>query len=268
MHTKIGLMSSVVAMAVAGAVVATPAAAGDFYNREAAGSVKDAPVVDSGRKFGWSVNGGLMSDYVFRGLSQNDEDPSFYAGADVSYGIFYAGIWSAMVDPDFVGGASAEVDWYGGIKPKLGPAEFDLGFIVYQYPNSDFPASDGVDYVELKAGVSTEWQKLSAGVTYYYSPDYTFATGQTHVFEGTLGYSFRNVWIFEPSIDGTFGHLTSADSNSAQDDYSYWNAGLSLAVEKLTLDFRYWDSDTTVISTSGRDLGDERFVFTVGFELP
>lgn len=270
MTSKLGLISSAAALALAGSIAATPAVAGDWFKREEAGSIKDAPM-DSGRKFEWSVNGGLMTDYVFRGLSQNDEDPSFFIGADITYGIFYAGIWSAMVDENFTGGANAEIDYYAGITPKLGPVTFDLGVIAYHYPSSDAGSSDGVDYVELKLGASTEIDKLSLGVTYYYSPEYTFATGETHVVEGTAGYSLPKVWVFDPTIDGTIGHLTSADRGSGQVDYTYWNAGISLAVENLTFDFRYWDTDVDtglITGTGGDDLGDERFVFTATVSLP
>ncbi len=272
MKTKLGLMSSAIALALAGTVAATPASAGEWFKREPApmASLKDAPV-EEGRKVEWSVNGGLMTDYVFRGFSQNDEDPSFFAGADVSYGIFYVGIWAAMVEPAWVGGASAEVDYYAGITPKLGPVDFDFGVIVYHYPNNDFGGSDGVDYVELKAGASAEFIKgLSTGVTYYYSPDYTFATGETHTVELSAGYTLPKVWVFEPTIDGTFGHLTSSDATSAQIDYSYWNAGLALAVENLTFDFRYWDTDVSNdgLGTTGNNLADERFVFTLTATLP
>ena len=262
---KNSMMAGAAALALGLATV--PASAGDLFGRAPAyGSVKDAPM-EEGRKLEWSVNGGVMSDYVFRGQSQNNEDPSFFAGADITYGIFYAGIWAAMVDPDFVGGASAEVDYYAGITPKLGPATFDFGVIAYHYPNSDAAASDGVDYVELKAGVSGEIiPGLSTGFTYYYSPDYTFALGPSHVFEGTAGYTFQKVWIFEPTIDGTVGYITFDDDSTL--DYTYWNAGIALAVEALTLDFRYWDTDTSVIAVDGRDLADERFVFTATVALP
>ncbi len=178
MKAKLGLLGSVAALAVAGSIAATPAAAGDWFKREAAGSIKDAPVADTGRKLEWSVNGGLMSDYVFRGFSQNDEDPAWFVGADVTYGIAYAGIWAAQVDQFFTA-SDAEYDIYGGITPKLGPVTFDFGVIYYGYANQDksFATGSGgvkVDYWEFKGGASTEINKFTIGATYYYSPDYTF----------------------------------------------------------------------------------------------
>lgn len=261
MKTKLGLMSSAIALAFAGAVAATPAAAGDIFSREA-GSLKDAPA-PSGRSLEWSVNGGLMTDYVFRGYSQNDEDPSYFVGGDLSYGIAYVGIWAAKVDQFFTA-SDLEYDIYGGIKPKLGPIEFDLGVIYYGYANQT--ATVDVDYWEFKVGASTEINKFSAGVTYYYSPDYTFETGESHTVEGTLGYAFPTVWIFDPSIDGTIGY----NDVDQLGDYTYWNVGLSLAVEKLTFDFRYWDTDVNNdgAGSTGNNLADERFVFTATVALP
>jgi uncharacterized protein (TIGR02001 family) len=270
MKAKLGLLGSVAALAVAGSIAATPAAAGDWFKRESAGSIKDAPVADTGRKLEWSVNGGLMSDYVFRGFSQNDEDPAWFVGADVTYGIAYAGIWAAQVDQFFTA-SDAEYDIYGGITPKLGPVAFDFGVIYYGYANQDksFVTGSGgvkVDYWEFKAGASTEINKFSMGVTYYYSPEYTFETGVAHTVEGTLGYSLPKVWIFDPSIDGTIGY----NDVELAGDYTYWNAGLSLAVEKLTLDFRYWDTDidNDGAGTNGKNIADERFVFTATVALP
>ncbi|MCV0368825.1 MAG: TorF family putative porin [Filomicrobium sp.] len=239
---------------------ATTAVAGGFERYERDGSIKDAPVASEGRKFEWSVNGGLMSDYVFRGVSQSGEDPSWFAGADASYGIFYAGVWAAKVDQAFTS-SDAEVDLYFGIKPVLGPATFDFGVIYYGYAGQT--ANVDVDYWEFKAGVSGEiLPKLSAGVTYYYTPDDTFEIGPGHAVEGTLGYALPKVWIFDPSISGTLGYKENEDV--ANSDYTYWNAGLSLAVEQLTLDFRYWGTDTDQFG----DLGDDRFVFKATVALP
>jgi uncharacterized protein (TIGR02001 family) len=253
--------------ALALGIGATSAAAGGFERYEAAGSIKDAaPAASDSREFSWSVNGGLMSDYVFRGISQSGEDPSWFVGADASYGIFYAGVWAAKVDRDFVG-ADAEVDLYAGIKPVLGPATFDFGVIYYGYVGQDDAVTGGldVDFWEFKAGVSGDiLPKLTAGVAYYYSPETTLEGGETHTVEGNLAYALPKVWVFDPSVSGTLGYSEFDETNF---DYTYWNAGLSLTVEKLTLDFRYWDTDTEVIF-NGNDLADERFVFKATVALP
>lgn len=250
---------------------ATAAAAGGFERYERDGSIKDAPVASEGRKLEFSVNGGFMSDYVFRGFSQNDEEPSWFVGADATYGIFYTGVWAALVDPSFTA-SDAEVDLYAGIKPKLGPVEFDFGVIYYGYVGEDKVLSGGVDadYWEFKAGASAEiLPKLTASATYYYSPDYTFETGPSHVIEGGLGYALPKVWVFDPTVDGTIGYLYGEDE-ALLADYTYWNVGLALAVDKLTLDFRYWDTDVDNdgLGSTGNNLADERFVFTATVALP
>ncbi|MBU2582083.1 MAG: TorF family putative porin [Alphaproteobacteria bacterium] len=259
MNTKLGLTGSVFALAVAGAVLATAASAGEWFDR--GGSVKDAPMAESGRSFEWSVNGGLMTDYVFRGISQNQEDPSWFVGADASYGIIYAGIWAAEVGQPFTS-SDAEYDIYAGITPSLGAVSFDFGVIYYGYANQN--SVTDVDYWEFKAGASTEIQKISLGVTYFYSPDDTFEVGPSHVVEGKIGYSLPKVWIFDPSVSALIGYKDNPDLNF---EYTYWNAGLELAVEKLSFDFRYWDTDVETI-IGGKNLSDERFVFTAKVALP
>ncbi len=69
--------------------------------------------------------------------------------------------------------------------------------------------------------------------------------------------------------DASNGYFVNVNGND--DEYYYWNAGLALTVEKITFDFRYWDTNI------GGDAGglcanarfcDERFVFTGTVALP
>lgn len=214
-----------------------------------------------------SANIGATSDYVFRGFSQTLEDPTIQGGFDATYGMFYAGIWASGVDfVDGSGGpgsgdASIEVDFYAGITPKLGNVDFDLGVIYYAYPGSENLDGADQDYVEIKGGASTTFQNFSIGGVLYYSPDYYAETGPALIPELSLGYEFQKVGIFTPSITGLVGAVYLEDDSDS--DYFYWNAGLALAVENLTLDFRYWDTD---VSDNG--LADERFVFSASVSLP
>jgi uncharacterized protein (TIGR02001 family) len=241
----------------------------------AGGSVKDAPAGEPERKFAFSFNVGGTTDYVFRGVSQSSEDPAFQAGVDVTYGMFYVGAWGSRIDFDDAPPATVEVDLYAGIKPEWRGITFDLGAIYYSYPGADedeaVPPTGELDYVELKLGASgSPVDKLTLGGTIFYSPDYTLETGPVWTFEGTAAYELRKIWVFIPTVSAVLGYQTgdadegySVDGIS-DDAYAYWNAGLALAVEKLTLDFRYWDTD---IDTAGgsvcaaAELCDERFVF-------
>lgn len=232
------------------------------------------------RKWTFSFNVAGTTDYVFRGFSQTDEKPAFQAGVDVGYGIFYLGAWGSGTDQDFVGGSSAEIDFYAGITPSWNIFDFDFGVIYYWYPGEKDAVSGGVDvsYWEGKVGVSTDdlIKNLTVGVTAYYSPEYTFETGETWAIEGSLSYGLPSVGPFSPTISGLVGYFISQDGANGglvfdaagtDDDYWYWNAGLELAIEKFTMDFRYWDTD--IDQSPGNQpvagLADERFVFTGTF---
>ncbi len=263
------------AAAIALLAISGPAAA-DGYE-----SAAPAPA-DEGRKFTYSFNLGATSDYVFRGISQNDNDPTIQGGIDLGYGILYAGVWASGINFDAIlNDADLEVDWYGGIKPTWGPATFDFGVIYYSYPAGGYttnpPFGLDLDYVELKAGVSgTIHTNLALGAIVYWSPDYFAETGNVWTFEGTAGYTFHQIGVFTPSITGLIGYQTGDDAYyqtwNGFDNYWYWNAGLALAVEKLTFDFRYWGTNA---SSAASDLAtcingycDERFVFSAKVVLP
>jgi uncharacterized protein (TIGR02001 family) len=226
----------------------------------AGGSLKDMPADD--REFAYSFTLAVTSDYVFRGFSQTDNDPTLQASAGFTYGIFYAGVWASGVD--FGTGfpadtAEFEADYYAGIKPTYGKFTFDFGVIYYDYPG--FKAEKN-EALELKAGVSAAvTDSLSVGGTIYYSPDYNDKDYQ--VYEGTVAYTLPTVHIFTPTLSGTLGYVDDDnDDLGLGGSYTYWNAGLTLAVDKLAFDFRYWDTD---VDTT---LSDERFVATVTLALP
>jgi uncharacterized protein (TIGR02001 family) len=254
MTIKKTLIGAVSGAALAFAASAAPAAAED--------------------EFGWSITLGATSDYVFRGLSLTTEDPAAQGSIDFSYGIFYAGAWASNVDGDgdaalgVLGFAPWELDLYVGVKPVVGPVTFDFGVIGYLYP----AAENAGDYVELKAGASMELVKsLTGGVTLFYTPDQdNYSEGYT--VEGSLAYALPQVGIFAPTISGLVGY-TEADTAfffGPDDAYTYWNIGLSLGVEKFTMDFRYWDTnlDSVVGVDAFGGLDDERFVFSAKVTLP
>ena len=74
-----------------------------------------------------------------------------------------------------------------------------------------------------------------------------------------LGYQYG-------SDNAYFTNTTGTDN-----DYLYWNVGLSLAIDKVTLDFRYHDTDigSDAANICGhKNLCDERFVASAKITLP
>ena len=235
-----------------------------------------AVAADEAPKFAYSFNIGATNDYVFRGIAQNKENPSVQGGIDLTYGIAYFGLWGSNIDfgtnaqNGFGPGRSkivnTEIDVYGGIKPVLGPATFDLGVLLYAYPNgNDNGPSQGQagdqTYVEIKGGVSGAFipklDKLTLGGVVFYSPEYIGKQGSVWTVEGNAAYELPALGPVTPTVSGTIG-ASYGDSLSntvgatsygkfnianGADSYNYWNIGVTFAVEKFTFDFRYWDTD-------------------------
>lgn len=233
-----------------------------------AGATIATPATAETREFKYSFNGGITSDYVFRGFSQTREKWTAQGGLDLSYGILYAGFWASGLDfgDDVTNGkgtftgkniAYAEVDLYAGIKPVWGKATFDFGVIYYTYPGARDKtppaftfADDELNYFEFKAGVSgTVWTGGSLGGTIYFSPEYTNATGRTVTLEGTFAQELPKLGSITPTFSVLVGHQIGDTDRyrffvgNGDDSYTYWNAGLTLAWEKLSFDIRYWDTN-------------------------
>jgi uncharacterized protein (TIGR02001 family) len=227
----------------------------------------DLTPAPEGRTFSYSVNAAITSDYVFRGVSQTDSDPAISAGLDVAYGILYAGFWASNVD-ELISPDNFEIDYYGGIKPTLGPATFDFGVLYYTYPGSQTTAGDP-ETLEFKAAVSGEiLPKLSATAALFYSPELAGDLGEYFVYEGTLAYSLPNISIFSATLSGTLGAY-DYDDDINNTDYTYWNAGITFGYDKFAFDFRYWDTDEDLsIVGSNAIVSDERFVFTAKITYP
>ena len=247
MHNSIRKASGLIVSALALGFVSTSALAED-------------------REFSWSTTMTGTSDYIFRGLSLNNEDPAYQQSIDASYGIFYAGVWGSMVDG--TGYEPVELDWYAGFKPEWGPVTFDFGVVYYTY---FWGNPSNTNYVEFKAGASFEPVKnLTIKPVFWFTPDQD-NYGETYTIEGTAAYALPAVGIFTPTVSGLIGYTEGepADFFGPSDNYTYWNVGLALAVEKFIFDLRYWDTNLDSRpgdASYGKD--DSRFVGTVSITLP
>ncbi|MFT4253904.1 MAG: TorF family putative porin [Caulobacter sp.] len=195
-----------------------------------------------------TFNLGAASDYVFRGVSQTDEDPQVFGGADLAAGRFYAGAWASNVD--FGDKTDAEIDLYAGYKPTLGPATLDLGVIYYGYVGAPGGADYGNAEVKVAAGVPVGKGGLGAAV--FYTPDGFGTAEEATYYEVNGAYPLAKAI----SVSAALGRQTYAGPG----DYTTWNLGGTWNfTDKLALDLRYHD-------TSEHDFGklyDSRAVATL-----
>ncbi len=120
-------------------------------------------------------NVGVVSDYVFRGISQTDNKPAVQGGADYRHDSgLYAGAWATTVNPRG-SDAKARLDLYGGYKIKLNSGlGLDLGIITYS-----FLGATHENFWEMYAGASLG----PASVKVFHAPD----DNNTYV-QGMLNY--------------------------------------------------------------------------------
>ncbi len=182
-----------------------------------------------------AYNVAIGSDYIFRGVSQTEEDPAISGGIDATFGTAYVGTWASNVSFPGDDDTNAEIDLYGGIRPEVAGFNLDLGVVGYFYNNQP----DGADYsyAEIKAAASRAVGPATIGAAVYYSPDFFGAS------EDEATYVEANA-AFTPAHRWTVSGAVGRQFVSSDFDYTTWNAGVTYALtDHLGLDVRYSDTD-------------------------
>lgn len=197
---------------------------------------EDAAEVES--NFSW--NAAVVSDYVFRGISQTNGVMAVQGGLDYAFGDsgFYVGTWASNTNFGPQDAADIEVDFYGGWAYDINETfNLDLSAIYYSYYFAENGYPDG-NYGELigKFGMTNIATLMVA-----YSNDYSGLDGAaTYV-------SLGNSWDLGKgySINASFGR-TFQDStleNQGLQDYNDWNIGVAKNWDLITVALNYYDTD-------------------------
>lgn len=148
----------------------------------------------SGQAFaGASANIGVTSNYMWRGMTQTQDDPAIQGGLDYSHdsGV-YVGTWAS--NSKFLNDSGTELDLYAGYKKELkGGMSYDVGVIKYAYPDDN-----SLDFTELYAKAG--YKGVGAEV------DYTLGKegnqGKEHDLYYALGYTgeLKNDWSYGAKV--------------------------------------------------------------------
>ena len=200
-----------------------------------------------------TVGATLMSDYIYRGISYSAHQPSVAAYVDAQQGWLYG--YTNFNSVKFSTSPAVEVTVAAGIRPTLGPFEFDIGAAYYYYPGEQGP--DLSNYWEAHATLSHKvTDKLSWGPTIAYAPD-VWQSGAWGVYgAGTLAYELPSEflptgltwslsldfgrWLFGPTSGA--GGVSAAGGGLALPAFNNWHAGLTFSYQVFKLGLNYTDT--------------------------
>jgi len=134
-------------------------------------SLSAPAVAEDAKPYSFSANIGVVSNYMWRGVTQTQDGPAVQGGLDFTHESgFSAGIWASNVDFNDEGAsqiATVKYDEYGN------PMFDDNGYLIYETVGSS--DSDSANYeLDFTLGYSgniTDDFSYGLGATYYAYPD-------------------------------------------------------------------------------------------------
>ena len=165
-----------------------------------------------------SGNAAIQTDYIWRGMTQNNGENSVNVGLDVDFeNGFYVGTWGAAVG---VGNSNLELDYYGGYTFEMGGIGVNIGAIQVKYDGDN-----QYDFSENYLALS-----LPMNIGLHYSEgdelgDYAEISWGMDVGVGSLAIAY--------------GDMDS--SNGAADGGSHTTVGYSIPAGDFTVELSYSD---------------------------
>jgi uncharacterized protein (TIGR02001 family) len=207
-----------------------------------------------------SANVALTSDYVFRGISQTDEDPAIQGGFDLGHDSgFYVGTWASNVDfaDTSADDADMELDVYLGFAGEYGDVSYDVGLLRYIYPGTDVD----IDYNELIASVGYMGATFLIG----YSND-VFNSSETGIY---YNLSYEHEVVENVSVNAGVGYY-DFDKNvygpGMPDSYMDYTVGVSTEFAGIGFGLAWTDTNDDGEDLAG-DWADGRAVLTISKEM-
>jgi uncharacterized protein (TIGR02001 family) len=203
-----------------------------------------------------SASVALSTDYMWRGYSQTDNDMAISGSFDYAHASgLYAGTWASNVDFEFDPEASTEIDVYAGFASEFGESGvgYDVSVLRYLYPSTT-----DLDWTEFTVGLS--YGIFSGSVSY---SDDVYGSDEDGIYYN-LSASYDLPAGFTVSAAVGYYDYDDAISPDGQTDYS---VGISKELAGFGFDLSYIgmdsDGESFNTTTSGTELADDRFVFTI-----
>jgi uncharacterized protein (TIGR02001 family) len=227
------MKKSLIALALVSAFAA-PA-----FAEEAAAPAAEAPALTG--------NIGLVSNYVFRGISQSQNKPALQGGFDYNHSSgLYIGFWGSNVGWVEAGGYKAnnslETDFYAGYKGSFADDfTFDVGAIKYYYPGTTVAGKVTPDTIE--GYVALGWKFVTLKYSHTLSEymvawgDQNTSTRNSNYLDLSANYDLGNGW-------GVNAHVGRQEIRRvAPASYTDWKLGVTKDIGFGVVGLSYTDTD-------------------------
>lgn len=207
-----------------------------------------------------SANVTLASDYIFRGVSQTDNQIAIQGGFDWGHDSgFYLGTWASNVDSQFFGGGTdpqIELDLYAGFANEFSNGlGYDVGYLRYQYPGG------GSNNTNEIYGVLS-YKGFSGSVNYSNELNFVGSSKDGWYWKAAYDHTFE----YDVSLSAHIGYSTG-DAFKKDDvfggAYTDWAIGGSVPVYGVDLGLVYTDTNISK-SNCGSNVCDAKLVATIG----
>ncbi len=186
----------------------------------------------------YTANVGLFSQYVWRGMTQTDEELALQGGVDYAHSSgFYAGAWASNVSwltdyGYYESGGSLELDLYGGYASTIGETGigYNVGILQYLYPGNKADGAAKANATEIYGALAYQW----ANVKYSHT-----VSSDAWGFDDARGTGYVEANADIPLGESGFtvnlhaGHFMfdgkTAGIDNDEYDYTDWKAGLTRA---------------------------------------
>ena len=205
-----------------------------------------------------TANVGVVTDYVFRGISQSQHQPAVQGGVDYAHASgLYAGVWGSTIewvnrkDWSYQKDNNLELDLYGGYKGAVGDFTYDVGAIRYFYPGkfqTTYAGSANVTANTTEVYVAGGWKFVTLKYSEAVSQNF-IGWGGTAGKDKTKGSGYTDLTVTYPvnetlNVIAHYGHQ-SVKNTPAGSKWSYndWKIGVTKDLGFGVVGLAYTDTD-------------------------
>jgi uncharacterized protein (TIGR02001 family) len=206
-------------------------------------------------------NLGVTNNYLWRGLTQSDNEPAISGGIDYANDNgFYVGTWASNVNYGAMDSYSYEHDVYFGYGGEAGSITYDVGYLYYNYD-----AINKFDFGEVYGSVSFGDATLGAYILTNTEADdnglnpdgsqQDFGAGGTYYIYGDYGFELENglgIGLHAGLHEGDFSYAF----NGVPD--SYVDYSISFEIDGFSFTISDTDLDSEVVGDTLQN-GDVKF---------